>query len=335
MTQPEKRYGAMLASLREDLPSARDEARIRSKLTQAGVAVGAAAATTAGVTTAGHNLAHAAATAGTKLATTSAVPAAVPLGGATAVGGASALGSASGLGSASALGSGVASTGKSAAFVAGAWASASASTKAAVVGLALAGGSYPVVSHITSSHHTPPTALSARLPEAAPPSDVPAQGKSPNGPLTHTQATPSTPAPSATAPAPATESPSNLAPDRAQTTAINDGSTLPHRGTNIAPADDTKRTSTTGASVTSASVTSASVTSASVTDVTMRMPPSRSVTQVDHLQLREETLLIERALIALRSDDKAAAARWLGEHERRFPSGVLVKERQRLQSTLR
>jgi hypothetical protein len=52
-------------------------------------------------------------------------------------------------------------------------------------------------------------------------------------------------------------------------------------------------------------------------------------------RLRQETTLIERALVAVRANDKIAAARWLGEHEQRFPSGVLVEERKRLRAALR
>ncbi len=45
--------------------------------------------------------------------------------------------------------------------------------------------------------------------------------------------------------------------------------------------------------------------------------------------LREETRLIEQAIVALNGGDRAAAGRWLAEHGRRFPGGLLTHERER------
>lgn len=53
-------------------------------------------------------------------------------------------------------------------------------------------------------------------------------------------------------------------------------------------------------------------------------PPSR-----DEGTLRAETLLIERALTALRRGDSALSRRILAEHAARFPEGQLVRERER------
>jgi TolA-binding protein len=43
--------------------------------------------------------------------------------------------------------------------------------------------------------------------------------------------------------------------------------------------------------------------------------------------LSQETPLIEQALVALQAGDKDGARYWLGEHARRFPSGLLAQER--------
>jgi hypothetical protein len=45
--------------------------------------------------------------------------------------------------------------------------------------------------------------------------------------------------------------------------------------------------------------------------------------------LREETELVERGLAAMRAGDRASAIRWLQEHARRFPHGILARDRQR------
>ncbi|HEX6271716.1 MAG TPA: hypothetical protein VFZ53_01685 [Polyangiaceae bacterium] len=45
--------------------------------------------------------------------------------------------------------------------------------------------------------------------------------------------------------------------------------------------------------------------------------------------LAEETVLVERALYALRQGDRDGARRALAEHARRFPSGLLARERDR------
>lgn len=50
--------------------------------------------------------------------------------------------------------------------------------------------------------------------------------------------------------------------------------------------------------------------------------------------LREETLLIDRALSAIRARDLDAAERALADHERRFPEGRLYRERARVQRRL-
>jgi hypothetical protein len=46
-------------------------------------------------------------------------------------------------------------------------------------------------------------------------------------------------------------------------------------------------------------------------------------------QLAEETRLIEQALVALGDSDPNFARHMLDEHARRFPDGLLVRERER------
>lgn len=50
--------------------------------------------------------------------------------------------------------------------------------------------------------------------------------------------------------------------------------------------------------------------------------------------LQVETQLLERALAALGQEDYTVAQRWLDEHRRRFPTGVLAPERSRLRARL-
>jgi hypothetical protein len=50
--------------------------------------------------------------------------------------------------------------------------------------------------------------------------------------------------------------------------------------------------------------------------------------------LREETALMDRAFRALRDGDRAGAADLVSEHERRFPNGLLKRERERARAAL-
>src|SRR5690606_25426939 len=229
--------------------------------------------TTVGAT---HNLAHAAVAAGTKAATTSSASATVTLG--------------------------TAGASNSVTFATAAWTSVSTGTKVTVIGLALAGGSYPITNHLSSHRSTPPFDHEDR-PRAASFGDEPISNPLPNGHSVQTQSV--LPEPTVRSAREATPEPVRQRVEPATT----NSSKLPHRGATDAATRNAK-------------------------SEPVLTPISRAVTQPNHLQLREETLLIERALIAVRNDDKAAAARWLGEHERRFPIGVLAKERERLQATL-
>jgi hypothetical protein len=200
---------------------------------------------------------------------------------------------------------------KTSSLVTATWASLTTGTKLAVVSVALVGGTYPAVSHWIS-----PSIDSRTSPAIA--SKLEASPKSGDRAAPNAAARPAEP----------------LAPIDSQPPAV-----TPLLPASVAPSVE-------AFSVKPLSVKSASVaqTARSVNIGTRTSEANQSVghTQtvgatapIVDLRLREETTLIERALVASRANDKVAAARWLGEHEQRFPSGVLVRERQRLQAALR
>lgn len=272
MTHPEKRAGALLSALRDDLPTAVDQARIRQKLASAGVAIGTAATTT--------HLAQAAMASGAKVATTSSVPSAAMLGGTS-----------------------TALAGKATAITT--WASLATGTKLALVSVAVAGGAYPAMSHWTTRPSTAPVAPSPAI--AAARADA-SEIRAANSPRVDGAASPAQ-APASELAEPPTDLP--LAARSAMQSAKGAPASAMGAGTATARSVSPKNPAAVG----------------HYNKLAVR-------SRVDQ-GLREETLLIEQALVAARTDDKIAAARWLEEHERRFPSGVLVSERQRLQSTLR
>jgi hypothetical protein len=51
--------------------------------------------------------------------------------------------------------------------------------------------------------------------------------------------------------------------------------------------------------------------------------------------LGEETRLVEQAMLAMGEGDGALARRYLEEHARRFPAGLLERERERALARLR
>lgn len=63
-------------------------------------------------------------------------------------------------------------------------------------------------------------------------------------------------------------------------------------------------------------------------------PPVLAPSSLEGTTLREETLLIDGALSALRAGDSARAGALLAEHQRRFPSGLLHRERARAERKL-
>lgn len=279
MTQPEKRSEALLSTLKDDLPSQHDEARIRRRLTAAGLTLGAASAVS--------NLTHAAVASTAKVATTSSAPAGAALSGAATV----AAGKTVALAKASAL-------------VTTTWASLATGTKLAVVSVAIAGGAYPVVGHWNSRGAPALATAQQPLPAAASsvtPVVASASGAIPPGDVSSRQVT-------------AVE----IRPAAATTTTPGHGPGSQHSAQQRAngSAGTTKRR-----------------------DGSLQTPVGHGATTpaapIVDVRLREETALIERALVAVRANDTVAAARWLGEHEQRFPSGVLVTERERLRASLR
>jgi hypothetical protein len=63
-------------------------------------------------------------------------------------------------------------------------------------------------------------------------------------------------------------------------------------------------------------------------------PEPSAASALEATTLREETLLIDGALSALRASDTTRAGSLLAEHRRRFPSGLLHRERGRAERKL-
>ena len=280
MTEPQKRHEALLDALKEDLPTERDEARVRRKLATMGLAVA--------TTIAAADLAKAATAAGVKSASSSA-PAAAGLGAAATA----------------------TTTTKGSTLVA-AWAASTTGAKLAVVSVALAAGAYPIVNQWAAT----PTSIQV----------------SPNTGLASSSSSARAQRPASTG---SGVSDLNVAPPIAT-------------GAAIEPSSASKAVSLGGTTERRGSATS----SPQATDPVSKAPSPKqpsgrasgtkavghesttSTPSTTDLQLSHETTLIERALLASRGKDKDAAARWLNEHERRFPRGVLVKERERLRASL-
>jgi hypothetical protein len=64
----------------------------------------------------------------------------------------------------------------------------------------------------------------------------------------------------------------------------------------------------------------------------LEQPPSRAP-EVGST-LADETRLLDAAFAALGKGDRARAAQLIGEHEARYPSGLLKKERERAKARL-
>lgn len=286
MTHSEKRSEALLGALRDDLPSKHDEARIRRKLASAGLAIGA--------TVAAANVAQA------------------------AVGGSKALGAGKALGGGKAL-SALASTAPAAAAVkngsllASAWVGLATSTKVVVVGAAIAGATYPAVSHWAASRGVDGAASR----EVAGESPAVARAAAPT-------------ATGAVNPAALAAAESKSAPVAVE--AVNE------RPLGDIPSTATLGTATSGTAtsgklgVRAATSGASGVLAARANDAAPAQPAVTPETAAVDSRLLEEATLIERALVASRANDKTAAQRWLNEHARRFPSGVLARERERLRA---
>lgn len=223
-----------------------------------------------------------------------------------AVGGSKALSGGKALGGGKAL-SALASTAPAAAavkngsLVASAWVGLATSTKAVIVGAAIAGATYPAVSHWAASHG---------VSEAAVESPVGTRATGAVGAANPAAAEPKV-NPAAT---PVSERPLG----------------------DIAPANDMAvGGDTTSVNTASIKATPGKVARAASDALATRANEPASVTPevaaVDS-RLLEEATLIERALVASRANDKSATQRWLDEHARRFPSGVLARERERLRA---
>lgn len=269
MTQSEKRSEALLGALRDDLPSQRDEARIRRKLATAGIAVG--------TTVAAANVAQAAAGAKALGALTSTAPAAAAV--------------------------------KNGSLIASTWLGLATSTKAVIVGAAIAGATYPAVSHWAASSSEQPSR----------PADAPAVTRV----ASHAAGAVANRAEASgadTTSAPGVASPLN---ERSLGVVVPNGGALTKSAPRVAAGG--------GAGALLAGPAAGRPTQA----IAQQPPPSAAVApqpEAVDSRLLEETTLIERALVASRANDKAAAQRWLDEHARRFPAGVLARERERLRT---
>lgn len=80
------------------------------------------------------------------------------------------------------------------------------------------------------------------------------------------------------------------------------------------------------------SAPAASVAAAPVASAPVASAPAERA--VEATTLRAETLLIDRALSALRASDTTLAARLLAQHRARFPDGLLKRERERAERKL-
>lgn len=282
MTEPQKRHEALLDALKEDLPTERDEVRIRRKLATMGLTVA--------TTIAAADLAKAATAAGVKSVSSSA-PAAAGLSGAA-----------------------TATTATKGGSLLAAWAASTTGAKLAVVGVALAGGAYPIANQWAI------TQTSTHAPErpGMPSSQSPAVRAEGGAKLASGGA-------SDLAIAPPIADRSTLEP-RSDSNATSPGGTteLRRSATTSRNADEPASNDRSSAALPVQSRITSPVGHSSAV----------SAPSTDKMQLSHETTLIERALLAARSKDKDAAARWLDEHERRFPRGVLVKERERLRASL-
>lgn len=283
MTDSDKRYGALLDALHNDLPNKQDEARVRSKLAAAGVVVGVAAMTSTS--------AHAATNVLGAAKSTSLLPASKAI---------SALGSAAPVAAAS----------KTSSLLGTAWLSLSTGTKLAVVGATLAGAGYPAVKYWSAGPEVPSAQSAAVV------SELPSRSVSRS-----TERLPPRAATSETL-----NVPSELA---ANSTTAQDARSVELGGARAHDIAPPKKFPTSTSNVGHGELPRTSEPS-SVALTSVPTPSDR----VAETRLSEEASLIERALVATRAKEPAAAKRWLAEHEARFPNGVLARERERLRSNL-
>jgi hypothetical protein len=274
MTRPESHPEALLAALREDLPTDQDEARVRRKLVAAGVAVASGVAAS--------NLAHAAVS-GAALTSGVVNGAHVSSGsaaslsgvGAAKMAGAAKVASAAKVGSLFTSAAGIGLGGKSLIAV------------ATVAGLA----TYPAVSFWNQSSVESTSSVASSPTFVGQPRAVDESTAIDGVAVSGLRA--------AVAIEPEGETPEE------HTVESTPGSKAPY----VSPAGRSTRATLEGSRPRPSSAEEAS-------------------------RLKDETVLIERALVALRKQDAAAAKRWLSEHERLFPTGMLSRERERLRTQL-
>ena len=338
MKTPMPDVDAFVEALRGDLPSADDEARVRARLLAATVVATSAALTS---TSAGASLGSAGASAGG--VTASGAPAAVALvGGASAGAAGVAGGTAAGVAGGAGVASGTAAVSGTAA--AGAGALGAAAPAAAKVGLlakllvlplgakvgavasvavAVAATSVPLVMHQTrdssaeasnaseiaavSSPGTRPFDATKR--RAEPTRDEPAPEEAARDGAAFTE-----PQPSQVPARPALVGEASSSPAVPSDAQRERGDVARRRAI---PPRRSGSSSTTPAKTT-------------------RAAPSAAQTAPARMSaLGEETRLMERAMLALGQGDAQLARRFLDEHARRFPRGLLAPERERAQERAR
>lgn len=309
----------LIHALREDLPSSEDEARLRQRLAGAGVLLGAACVTQHVSSHLGLKAGALASKWGAHYGKCVAWLEGLPAAGSSLLGGMSAATKGAAIVTAVGVGAAVGSA-------------AHFASKQRVDPMEERADAPAVTAHAPAS--TPSSELSASAPPA--PEDQPVYQPTPPPPRVGIDGTHGEPvtvsaagraaaaepvAPRATARAagqpagPEAEPVQNLAPrTRAAVPA-----TAP--GRESAPASPASAASVTSARTSPAG--SASERRRVYLDQTLPGSPTPDT-------LTQETQLLERALLALRNRDVNSARRWLREHRRRFPRGVLAPERQSL-----
>jgi hypothetical protein len=305
-----------IEALRDDLPSAADEARVRARLLGAGLVVGGVAVSSS----------------------------------VAASGGAAGGIASSGIASGGAAGGGGIGTG---ALVANAGAKVGvlaklallpASAKIGVAAVALAAVSTPlVVSELERVQRQPAASVSSVAPAAPVSSGAPSAAPARSAPQPVATTVPPL---DGVAQAPAMAAPSTVtAPSTAPHASPSDAARVEGQGNRAlaarAPVEPRRARSSaaTTAIVTPAAVTAAAASAAAPAGATSpaiesvaALPPEAGQPAVS--RLGDEAELMERALSALAAHDFDHARYWLIEHARRFPDGLLQHERARIRERL-
>lgn len=342
MKTPNPDVDPFVEALRGDLPSAADEARVRARLLAAGVALTGAALSTSSA-------------AASQVAATNVFPGAVGSGaaasGSAITGSAMPASAVAGLGAGGA-GSSLAAGAPAAVVKVGLLSKVLVLPMAAKVGvattlaLAVAAGSVPLVlerdeaSTEVRSARSEPAAAAADDRRAQPPA-VRELAPAPQSPAVQSAAVQGPAVPSDGA-ALATRGPATTAaPKLARATPANrveidgtetNGAPLRRRARAIAPApsrevNDAAATRSPGGGI--------SASEAAAAPVARDDSEGGRTELVRASSLGEETRLMEQAMVALGEGDHELARRSLEEHARRFPGGLLQRERERALARLR